>query len=717
MFACFEQPDLKATYALTVTAPADWQVVSNSPTPEPTRDSDGNGKWVFEPTPRMSTYIVALIAGAYHVERDAYDGPNGTVPLGVFCRQSLQPYLDASEIFAVTKQGFAFFETLFDYPYPFAKYDQLFVPEYNMGAMENAGAVTIRDEYVFRSRETDAEYGRRAETILHELAHMWFGDLVTMRWWDDLWLNESFATYASVLCQAEVTQWTNAWTTFANTEKAWAYNQDQLPSTHPIAADIRDLEDVEVNFDGITYAKGASVLKQLVAWVGQDEFFEGLRRYFKRHEWSNTSLEDLLRCLTETSGRDLQAWSREWLETAGVATLRPEIEVGDDGAYRSFAVLQEAPESHPTLRSHRLAIGLYDRTTTGLQRRRRVEIDVAGARTEVAELVGEPQPDVVLINDDDLAFAKIRLDERSLRTMIDAIAEFDDSLPRALCWSAAWDMCRDAEFAARDFVDLVLGGVGAEGDITVSRMLVRAAQTAVDLYSAPDDRRQIRQRWADGLLGLVRSAEPGSDAQVNFARAFAAAAAAPEHATVLSGWLAGDDVPEKLAVDTDLRWQFVQRLAALGAIGEDEITAEQDRDDTITGREMAAHARAALPDADAKATAWDVAVHQPDTTNGVQYQTIVGFLQPGQEELQEPYAEAYFRDVNDVWTRMTHEMAQNVVHGLYPRYLTSQATLDRTDAWIAEVDPPPALRRLVVENRDRIERALRCQARDAAATR
>ena len=354
VFACFEQPDLKASFAITVIAPADWQVVSNSLTPEPEALGAGNAKWVFGPTNPISTYIVAIVAGAYEVVRDAYAGRSGQIPMGVFCRRSLVEHLDADEILAVTKQGFGFFETLFDYPYPFEKYDQLFVPEYNAGAMENAGAVTLRDEYVFRSRQTDAAYERRAETILHELAHMWFGDLVTMRWWDDLWLNESFATYASVLCQAEVTRWTNAWTTFANVEKNWAYRQDQMPSTHPISADIRDLEDVEVNFDGITYAKGASVLKQLVAWVGQDHFFEGLRRYFKRHEWSNTTLADLLSCLAETSGRELGDWSKVWLETAGVNTLRRVVR-GRQGRASSRRSPCSRRRSSPTPRCGRTA--------------------------------------------------------------------------------------------------------------------------------------------------------------------------------------------------------------------------------------------------------------------------------------------------------------------------------------------------------------------------
>ncbi|MGZ4597863.1 MAG: aminopeptidase N, partial [Actinomycetes bacterium] len=337
MFAVFEQPDLKASFSFTVTGPAEWTVVSNAPTPEPEPVRDGVSRWRFPTTARMSSYITALVAGPYHRVDGEYRSGDRVVPLGVYCRASLAEHLDADTILEETRQGFEFFERVFAYPYPFEKYDQLFVPEFNAGAMENAGCVTHNEDYVFRSRVPAVAYERRAVTILHELAHMWFGDLVTMQWWNDLWLNESFAEYASTLAAAEATRWKTAWTTFANTDKTWAYRQDQLPSTHPIAAEINDLEDVEVNFDGITYAKGAAVLKQLVAWVGQDRFDEGIRRYFKAYEWGNTTLSDLLGKLEETSGRDLKAWSAEWLETAGVNTLRPELTVDDEGRFTSFA--------------------------------------------------------------------------------------------------------------------------------------------------------------------------------------------------------------------------------------------------------------------------------------------------------------------------------------------------------------------------------------------
>ncbi len=713
MYACFEQPDLKATFTFTVVAPANWEVVSNSPTPTPVelRQREGVARWGFDPTPRMSTYITALVAGPYHVVRDHH----GAVPLGVFCRRSLAEFLDADAILSVTKQGFDFFQAAFDYPYPFAKYDQLFVPDFNAGAMENAGCVTILEDYVFRSKTTDASYERRAETILHELAHMWFGDLVTMRWWDDLWLNESFATYASVLCQAEVTRWSHSWTTFANVQKAWAYRQDQLPTTHPISANIRDLEDVKVNFDGITYAKGASVLKQLVAWVGRDEFFEGLREYFRRFEWGNTSLRDLLNVLEETSGRDLTAWSKEWLETAGVNTMRPSFEVDNEGRFSSFDVVQEAAASHPTLRSHRLGIGLYERSTEGLLRREHIDLDVMGERTPIKELIGVAQPDLVLLNDDDLAYTKIRLDERSQSTLLESIALFSDSLARTLCWSASWDMTRDAEMASRDYLALVLSGVARESDDAVVQFLLRTARTAMETYADPGFRDTGLHRLATGLNGMMVDAEPGGDHQLTFTRAFASVASSPEHLETVRGLLDESYTLDGLAVDTDLRWSLLQRLVATGVAEDAEIDAELRRDDTATGQRQAALARAARPSEAAKAEAWRDLVERDDLPNTIQFAISAGFMQPTQRDLLRPYVPRYFASIQHVWASRSPEMAQNIVQALYPTLLAEPATLQATDEWLATANPVPALRRLVVEGRDGVARALRNQERDRAA--
>ncbi|MGW8380285.1 aminopeptidase N [Streptomyces sp. ODS28] len=724
VFASFEQPDLKASFRFTVKAPEGWSVISNSPTPEPKAES-GAVVWSFEPTPRISSYITALIAGPYHAVHSTWQGTvNGeqrTVPLGIYCRPSLAEYLDADHIFDVTRQGFDWFQEKFDYPYPFAKYDQLFVPEFNAGAMENAGAVTIRDQYVFRSKVTDAAYEGRAETILHELAHMWFGDLVTMEWWNDLWLNESFATYTSIACQAHApgSRWPHSWTSFANQMKTWAYRQDQLPSTHPIMAEIRDLDDVLVNFDGITYAKGASVLKQLVAYVGMDEFFQGVQRYFKRHEWGNTRLTDLLGALEETSGRDLTAWSKAWLQTAGINVLRPEIATDDTGVITSFTIRQEAPAlpegatGEPTLRPHRIAIGVYELESGKLVRKDRVELDVDGELTEVPQLVGRRRPAVLLLNDDDLSYAKVRLDAESLATVTQHLGDFTESLPRALCWASAWDMTRDAELATRDYLDLVLSGITKESDIGVVQTLQRQVKLALDLYAAPEWREEGLRRWSEATLEQLRAAEPGSDHQLAWARAFAATARTSDQLDLLQALLDGTQAVDGLVVDTELRWAFLQRLAATGRAGEAEIAAERERDNTAAGERYAEMALAARPTAEAKAEAWSRVVESDSLPNAVQEAVIGGFLQTDQRELLAPYSEKYFQVVKSIWDQRSHEMAQQIAVGLYPTLQVSPSTLSATDTWLSTSEPTPALRRLVTESRAGVERALKAQRADA----
>ncbi|MFK4183889.1 aminopeptidase N [Streptomyces sparsogenes] len=728
VFANFEQPDLKATFQFTVTAPEGWTVISNSPTPEPK-----DNVWRFEPTPRVSTYITALIAGPYHSVHSSWEGEGRSVPLGIYCRPSLAEFLDSDAIFEVTRQGFDWFQRKFDYAYPFAKYDQLFVPEFNAGAMENAGAVTIRDQYVFRSKVTDAAYEVRAETILHELAHMWFGDLVTMEWWNDLWLNESFATYTSIACQASApgSRWPHAWTTFANSMKTWAYRQDQLPSTHPIMAEIRDLDDVLVNFDGITYAKGASVLKQLVAYVGEEEFFKGVQAYFKRHAYGNTRLSDLLDALEETSGRDLKTWSKAWLETAGINVLRPRIETDATGTITSFAVRQEAPALPPgakgtlsddaapprgLLRPHRIAIGLYDLDNTGkLVRTDRLEVDVDGELTPVSALAGRKRPAVILLNDDDLSYAKVRLDADSLAVVTEHLGDFEASLPRALCWASAWDMTRDGELATRDYLSLVLSGIPKESDIGVVQSLHRQVKVALDLYAAPDWRETGLARWTEATLDHLRAAAPGSDHQLAWARAFADTARTDQQLDLLAGLLAGTETIEGLAVDTELRWALLERLAATGRADEEAIAAELERDRTSAGERHAATARAARPTPEAKAEAWASVVEDDKLPNAVQEAVIRGFVQTDQRELLAPYTEKYFAAVKGAWDTRSHEMAQQIAIGLYPNVQVSQETLDATDAWLASADPSAALRRLVTESRAGVERALKAQAADAAA--
>ncbi len=727
MFAVFEQPDLKAQFSFTVTAPSRWQVVSNSPTPEPHVDGE-NATWAFPPTATISSYITALIAGPYEVVRDELTSSDGrTIPLGVFARKSLAEYLDPEYVFETTKKGFAYYEEKFDVPYPFEKYDQLFVPEFNAGAMENAGAVTFTETYVFRSKVTDAIKERRVVTILHELAHMWFGDLVTMKWWNDLWLNESFAEWASTIATAEATEWTEAWTTFQAMEKSWAYRQDQLPSTHPIVATINDLEDVQVNFDGITYAKGGSVLKQLVAWVGIDAFFAGVSAYFKKHRHSNTELRDLLVELEATSGRDLSEWSKLWLETAGVNTLRPEIEVDATGAITSFAVLQEAPADYPTLRPHRLAIGVYsfgtddsapfgaDTASSGgkLERVHRVEIDVDGARTEVPELVGVQRGDLVLLNDDDLAYAKIRLDEQSRTTAIEHLAAIANPLARSIVWGAMWDATRDAESPASDYVRLALGNIATESESTTIRTTLSQLLLTTRNYVAPSKVDATVRTVGETLWQLAASAEAGSDAQFQFVKFFAQIASTPEHVATLQGLRDGSVTLNGLEIDTDLRWELLEGLVLAGAASDAEVDAELAADKTASGEQAAARARATIPTAEGKLAAFASLVDSSELPNAIVRQTTVGFQHVNSPVVLEGLVPKYFEVLTRIWAERSYHMADTIVSGLYPAPLASAELRDAAHAWLEAHPETPALRRIVSESVAGTERALRVQAADA----
>ncbi|WP_432981329.1 aminopeptidase N [Dactylosporangium sp. CA-233914] len=722
MYACFDQPDLKAEFTVSAIVPRHWEVVSNGRLVA-TEDAGPAKRVRFATTARMSPYVTALVAGPYHVVRDSHDG----IELGLFCRKTLAKYLDSEEWFAVTKQGFDWYNAHFGMRYPFDKYDQLLVPEFNAGAMENAGCVTFREDDVLRGRVTDARHERRSMKILHEMAHMWFGDLVTMRWWDDLWLNESFATYAGILCQAHATRWTEAWTTFANTIKTGAYRQDQLPTTHPIATDAPDIQAAELNFDGITYAKGASVLKQLVAYVGVDAFLAGLREYFVEHAYGNATLMDLLRALEQSSGRDLDSWSKLWLETAGINTISAEFTLDGAGRYATFELAQTAPNevaASNTLRPHRLAVGLYHDDGTRLVRTARVEVDVMGERTPVPDLIGLPQPDLLVVNDDDLTYCKVRLDERSLTTLRDGrMSRLEESLPRALVWSTAWDMTRDGELATRDYVALVIAGAGQETNVGVMQSLIDQSLRALEIYADPDWAPRGYRALADAAMAAARAAAPGSDHQLAWVHALLRAARDGEHLRFARSLLDGSVVLPGLTVDDELRWAIVQALSAHAAIDLPAIEAECERDPSAAGQLHAATARALRPNAEAKQWAWEQAVHNDDLPNAMHEALIAGFAHPAQGELLVPYATRYFAEVHGVWLRRTSELAKKgrggVATGLFPTWTStiSADTVAAADALLAADDLPAGLRRLVAEGRDEVRRALHAREIDATQGR
>jgi aminopeptidase N len=723
VFACFEQPDLKASFTLHVTAPADWTVVSNAATPEPVDLSPGDAnadaetglsrRWDFAPTEPMATYLLAVVAGPYHRVTDTYTGAAARIPLGWLCRQSLARHLDADELFAFTKQGLAHYEHRFATPYGFTSYDQVFVPEYS-GAMEHPGCVTFTEQFVFRSRESESAHAVRAIVLLHEMAHMWFGDLVTMRWWDDLWLNESFADWAAYWSAAEATRFTDAWVEFA-LDKGNAYRADQLSSTHPIAADVVDLDTAESVFDGITYGKGASVLRQLVAWVGEQPFLAGLRAYFAEHAYGNAEFADLLRALEASSGRPLADWATAWLGTAGVNRMRLVTSVAD-GRYTAAAIEQSAAPEHPTLRPHRMALGLFATGPAGgLVRTGRIELDVRGPSTQVPELVGAAVPDLVLLNDGDLTFVVARLDERSLATLTTSIDGLAEPLARAMVWTAAWNMTRDGELPASAWVDLALRGLATEVQATAVEAVCSQTATAVQRYTDPAARDRIRARWTTGLRALLAGAEAGSDVQLLVVRALAASAVADTDAALLTGLLNGTAVPAGLAVDTDLRWRVLTGLARLGRVDEGAIEDELRTDPTTAGREHAAAASAARPAADAKERAWAAAVARVDTAGTTRVAIMRTFWQAGDAEVLAGFAERYFTEAASIWARATSGTATDFLTGMFPAPLASAQLLDRAERLLARPGLDPSARRFVGQGRDDVVRALAAQACDRSA--
>ena len=712
MFACFDQPSLKATFTLTVTTPGHWQAVSNNPVESKTIKGE-SVEWKFTTTPRIPTYLDALIAGPYSSVHDVYKGKK-EIPLGIYCRKSMMQYLDPEDIFLITKQGFEYFEKVFGLAYPFEKYDQIAVVDFNFGAMENAGAVTFREDVlVFRSHMPEKAYLSRANTILHEMAHMWFGDMVTMFWWDDLWLNESFAEWASYLALSESTRFKGAWTEFNSARKNWAYRQDQLSSTHPIIADMVDMEAVNANFDGITYAKGASVLHQLVAHVGRPQFIAGLQKYFAKHAWGNTTLNDLLVELEAASGRKLDTWVHTWLQTAGVNTLRPQLEIDGD-VYKNVVISQEVPlvpAGSKELRPHRLAVGLYDISGDSLNLRKSVELDVVGASTRVKELSGEKVADLLLINDRDLSYAKLRFDDRSIATLKKYLGRLNDPLARALSWASIWDMHRDAQISSADFIEIALSGLAGENDDAIVNIVIGQLGTSVEAYASDANRDKYREKLAAGFWNLMQSSAPASDLQLLYSRAFAANAHTPEQIKNVRGILNGEI--KGLKVDTDRRWDFLIALTERGATTQAELDAELASDNTTSGNLMFETAKAATPSAEAKAYAFNTVMHQ-DAQTSVRSALVAGFQRPIQRHLLTPFVDLYFENLLSEWESKSYEGAAKFVTGMYPSWIISQSTLDKTNTWLNGVgkDAPAVLRKLVKESQDGVIRALKVQSLD-----
>ena len=714
MYACFDQPDQKATFTISTITPKHWEVISNYGI-EATKDVDGDRKHIqFATSQVISTYVTAIVAGAYTSIHDEYKGEK-TIPLGIYARKSFFQHVDAENIFEVTKQGFAYFEKTFGLAYPFGKYDQIAVAEYNWGAMENVGCVTFHEDVlIFRSKVTERSYISRATTIHHEMAHMWFGDLVTMKWWQDLWLNESFAEWASYMSVSESTQYKNAWTEFNSVRKNWAYRVDQMTSTHPIAVEMEDLDAVRTNFDGISYAKGASVLQQLVAHVGRDNFISGLRKYFAKHAYKNTELSDLITELEASSGKDLTSWVNTWLRTAGVNTLRPVIKFDGD-KYQSVSVKQEVPPlpvGSKELRPHRLYVGLFDVNGGALVRRESIEVDIAGELTEIKELAGKKAADLLLINDHDQSYAKLRFDERSVETMKQYLGQLDDSLARGLIWASLWDSTRDGELAASDYITIALNALKGESDISMITATFMQIDTAIWAYVAPKNREAIRLAVASAAESLLDGAKPGSDHQLQYARAFVNNAVTPAQFDRLKAML--DGAVKGLTVDAELRWYIFLSGVKRGIFGTAEIAAEGDRDKTAHGKQYVAYAHAAIPTREAKVAAFK-SVTTDDLSNTIHSYKCRGFNENIHCELLEAFVDDYFDAILKVWETKGFEIAETTATLTFPTWAISEATVTKAQHWldVTGKDASHALRRSVTEGRDAMTRALKARAVDA----
>ncbi|MBT2482198.1 aminopeptidase N [Streptomyces sp. ISL-94] len=701
VFPAFDQPDLKAVFEFTVTAPAHWTVLANGiTTPIADRPTDGAGIWQSAPTPVISTYLAAFAAGPWHSVRTEHAG----LPFGIHCRQSLAPHLDtdAEEILSITTACFDRYQEKFDEPYPFDSYDQAFVPEFNAGAMENPGLVTFRDEFVFRSAVTDTERQRRAMIIAHEMAHMWFGDLVTLAWFDDIWLNESFAEYMGYQTLTEATRFTGTWTEFGMERKPWGYDADQRPSTHPVAPDPDDVPDTAsalLNFDGISYAKGASALRQLVAWLGEKDFLAGINTHFARHKFANASLADFVDSLAAHTERDVHAWADIWLRTTGIDTLTPRIEEAPEG----WTLTVDRHGSRP----HHIAVGVYDHDPVDphiLELRELLDLDVPSR--DVVSANG-PRPALLVLNDADLTYAKVRLDDTSVETALRGLSGIPDPLTRAVVWNSLRDMVRDGELEPDAYLMTAAAHLHQEQDLAVVQGVLAFARNHVAVrYAAPEERPAALAAITSIARGLLRRTEDGSDPglRLTAVRTLIDSATQPD---TIAAWLADDTVPGGPELDPELRWRILARLAVLGAVGERDIDAALAADPSATGEEGAARCRAALPSAEAKAAAWQRLFHDDTLSNYLFSATAQGFWQPEQADLVQPYVTRFYPDAVALGARRGPAIGEAAGRWAFPAHAVDEINLQAGRACLENPDILPLLRRKLVDQLDDLARALR----------
>ncbi len=715
-FAVFDQPDIKGTFAFTVVAPDHWEVVSNTRAPEPAPSvTPGSRMWDFPPTVPLPCYATAIVAGPYVYEEATLASAKGVIPARVYGRPQLREHFAADRLFADTQLGIELYEKIFEAEYPYDSYDQIYVPQFNFGAMENAGCVTISEEaYLFRTRVPASQLEGRTVVVLHELAHMWFGDLVTMQWWDDLWLNESFAEFVATFAAHEVTEWADAWVTFGAQRKSFAYVQDQLPTTHPVLSDVPTVDAVAGTFDMITYAKGASALRQLAATLEPPVFFAGVAAYVRAHHHGNATLADLFAELRATSGRDLSAWSRAWLETPGVTTLSAHIDTDDAGVISRLSVTEEVPAGaihHP----HRLRIAGYVLGDSGLEREWVVDADVDGERTEIPQAAGMVRPDLLLLNEDDLTYAKVRLDSRSLATARTHISNLASPMAQYLVLDALWHMCRDGELSARDYVDVALAALPSLANSQVVASHAANIATAIRLYTPPEAAINLAEQTADALWEILRGIEPGSDRQLHLLRAFAGLATSEAHADRIEALLSGDEELDGLPIDSELTWDLVTALAVCGRADESFIDERLAGDPGAAGERHAARARAAIADLDAKRRAWDLLARPTDglPANATAYEIAQGLGKARDASLMAPLFADMLASMRPTFESMDAFMAMRTLTYAFPTYLAGRVPdLDvQLQKWLDEnSDAPSVLIKIVTDGLDQVRRALRAQA-------
>ncbi|WP_329366520.1 aminopeptidase N [Streptomyces sp. NBC_00669] len=730
VFACFDQPDLKAPFSFTVAAPEGWTVIGNG--------ANGrlpDGRWRIDPIGAISTYLTTVVAGPLHAVRAEHDG----IPLGLYARRSLAAELDreAGELFELTRASFDRLHELFAERYPFGGYDQVFLPELNWAAMESPGCVTFQDTMLFRSAPTDAQRVTRAVVVCHEMAHMWFGNLVTLAWWDDIWLNESFAEVLGYRIAAEATRYTGAWALFAAGHKGWGYDADQRPTTHPVAATGADsAAEALSNFDGISYAKGASALHQLMYLLGDQAFFAGVNAYFAEHRRGNAGLADFLAALTSADGPDVPGWADRWLRTTGVDTLRIEAGAGagagagveaeaEAGTGATGGAVTSAVLVNDGSRPHRVRIGVYEwaggreghggagrdgvreRDGAALVARRRLDAEVApGGRTPLPELVGAPRAALLLPNDGDLTWARVRLDEHSAATVTASLSAVEDELGRAVLWEHLRDLTRGAELPAADYLRLVAAHLPAESsDSIVGAVLAFARDHVVARYLDPDQRPAALLLLGDAARAVLARPDAGRGLRIAALRGVIDTASGEGRRAELDGWLDGRDLPDGVDFDASLRWAALTRLAATGAADEARIAAELAADPSDTGELGAARARAALPDDAAKERAWQ-RLFTPDALAGpLLTATAEGFWRSGSPRGQQGYALRYFEEVPAAGQR-GGAVAGALGHGLFPVGAAHPDTIRAAEACLARTDLTPSLRRHLADGLDDLRRAL-----------